>query len=262
MLFDYRRGNIMSFYNIKNPEKRDAMIEDYLATVKRIQQRSMEERSDLIDRQRELEETYEPIVASNRKMAAEIVKDLLPIKDELKERNENLEKAAGGKKRKLNAVEEEYEEYGPLAREFFQKYLDAKSTVDATFGIRFENGKSMMVDEVVHINDDNIVVNRSVYKGTPGLWTLITSPNPKTEEYTANDYERYKELLYDTNALHRGYDAESQNPRANRSKKWKRTLHHIWEEFKHDGIVRNDDEEVANYKANGDGLTTFSAIIQ
>ena len=91
------------------------MIEDYLATVKRIQQRSMEERSDLIDRQRELEETYEPIVASNRKMAAEIVKDLLPIKDELKEINENLEKA-GGKKLKLNAVEEEYEEYGPLAR--------------------------------------------------------------------------------------------------------------------------------------------------
>ena len=121
----------MSFMNIKHPEKRDATIEDYLATVKRIQQHNLEERSDLIDRQRELEETYEPVVASNQKMAAEIVKNLLPIKDELKGINENLEKT-GGKKRKLNAVEEEY---GPLAKIFLQKYLDSKSTVDTMFCI-------------------------------------------------------------------------------------------------------------------------------
>ena len=48
------------------------MIEDYLTTVKRIQQRNLEERSDLIDRQRELEETYEPVVASNREMAKKL----------------------------------------------------------------------------------------------------------------------------------------------------------------------------------------------
>ena len=85
----------MSFMNIKDPEERDVVIADYLATVKRLQQRNLEERSDLIDRQRDLEETYEPVVANNRKMAVEIVKDLLPIKDELKGINENLEKAGG-----------------------------------------------------------------------------------------------------------------------------------------------------------------------
>ena len=60
------------------------MIEIYLATVKRLQQRNLEERSDLIDRQRDLEETYEPIVASNRKMVQEVIEDLNPIKEELK----------------------------------------------------------------------------------------------------------------------------------------------------------------------------------
>ena len=55
----------MSFFDIKNPEKRDAMIQDYLTTVKRLQQRNLEERSDLIDRQRDLEENYEPLAASN-----------------------------------------------------------------------------------------------------------------------------------------------------------------------------------------------------
>ena len=48
----------MSFMNIKDPEERDAMIADYLATVKRLQKRNLEERSNLIDRQRDLEETY------------------------------------------------------------------------------------------------------------------------------------------------------------------------------------------------------------
>ena len=74
----------MSFFNIKDPEERDVKIADYLATVKRLQKRNLEERSDLIDRQRDLEETYEPIVVSNQKMAQDVIEDLIPIKEELK----------------------------------------------------------------------------------------------------------------------------------------------------------------------------------
>ena len=80
----------MSFVNIKKPEKRDAMIEEYLATVKRLQRRNLEERSDLMDRQRDLEESFEPVVESNQKMAKDVIKDLIPIKEELKERNRNI----------------------------------------------------------------------------------------------------------------------------------------------------------------------------
>ena len=236
----------MSFLNIKDPEERDAKIADYLALKKRLQERNMEERSDLVTRQKDLEETYKPIVTSNREMAAEIVKDLFPIKEELKEINENLEKR--GKKRKLLG-----QDYGPLAKEFFQKYLNANNTVDTTFGIRFVDGKTMMGDEVINIDGDNIVVNGAVFKGTPGLWTLITGPNPKSQDYTREDLERYKEILYETNALYRDYDSDSQYPRANRSKKWKKTLHHIWEEFKRDGIVKEEGEE-AYYSAAGDGI--------
>ena len=123
--------------------------------------------------------------------------------------------------------------------------------VDTTFGIRFVDGKTMMGDEEINVDGDNIVVNGAVYKGTPGLWALITGPNPKPQDYTGEDYERYKALLYETNALYRDYDSDSNYPRANRSKKWKKTLHHIWEEFKRDGIVK--DEE-AYYSASGDGI--------
>ena len=59
--------------------------------MKRLQKRNLEERSDLIDRQRDLEETYEPIVANNQKMAQDVIEDLIPFKEELREINRNID---------------------------------------------------------------------------------------------------------------------------------------------------------------------------
>ena len=96
----------MSFMNIKDPEERDTKIADYLATVKRLQKRNLEERSDLIDHRRDLEETYEPIVASNKMMAQDVIKDLIPIKEELKERNRNIDNL---REEHPHLVEEDFE---------------------------------------------------------------------------------------------------------------------------------------------------------
>ena len=59
----------MSFLNIKDPDERDATIEDYLALKERIKERTLEECGDLMGRRRELEETFEPLMASNEKIA-------------------------------------------------------------------------------------------------------------------------------------------------------------------------------------------------
>ena len=76
----------MSFLDIKDPEERDATIADYLALKKRLEERDMEERGYLMDRQRDLQETFEPVVASNRRMAQDIIKYLAPINNGLQER--------------------------------------------------------------------------------------------------------------------------------------------------------------------------------
>ena len=44
----------MSFLTIKDPEERDAMIEEYLALKNRLKDRNLEERGYLMDRQRNL----------------------------------------------------------------------------------------------------------------------------------------------------------------------------------------------------------------
>ena len=85
----------MSFLNIKNHEERDKMIEDYLTLKEKIKKRNLEERSDLIDYQRDLEENFEPVVASNKEMAKEIINELTPITKELQDLNN---------KAKLNVV--------------------------------------------------------------------------------------------------------------------------------------------------------------
>ena len=46
----------MSFLNIKDKRKRDKTIKDYLALKKQLQRRYMEERTNFIDHQRDLEE--------------------------------------------------------------------------------------------------------------------------------------------------------------------------------------------------------------
>ena len=83
----------------------------------------MAERGYLMDRQRDLEETFQTVVASNGKMAQDI-KDLAPITEGLEEisRNtkmkETLRPKIGSKRRFVSG------DYGPIAESFLRKYMD------------------------------------------------------------------------------------------------------------------------------------------
>ena len=63
----------MSFLNIKDLEDRDAVFEDYLAPKKRLKERNLGERGYLMDRQKDLGETFEPVVMSNQKITKAII---------------------------------------------------------------------------------------------------------------------------------------------------------------------------------------------
>ena len=93
---------------------------------------------------------------------------------------------------------------------------------------------------MIKIQGDIIEIDGEIYMGTPGLWVLITERNPK--EYSSEDYELYKELLYERKVLYRDYDPRSSYPRGNKSKKWTKILRPIWdeeEEENHSTILGN-----------------------
>ena len=97
------------------------MIEDYLALKKRLKECNMADRGYLMDRQRDLEETFQPVIVSNEKMAQDNIKDLAPITEGLEEINRNIEmkketlRPKIGSKRRLVSGD-----YGPLAESFLR----------------------------------------------------------------------------------------------------------------------------------------------
>ena len=84
-------------------------------------------------------------------------------------------------------------DYGPLAEAFLREYMYDK--VDKAFGIGYESGKFMIGDKVIEIQGDDIEIDGEMDMSTSDLWALITERTPT--EYTSEDYERCKELLYE-----------------------------------------------------------------
>ena len=235
----------MSFQSIKDPEERDAVIADYLATKKRIQERNLKERGQDLAHSDELQAMFHPVIQSTEKSTAAITKELIPMQEEMKNINANLHYPAtvkteddqpkiGSKRRRLEG------KHGPLVELFLKKYLNGD--VDTTFGIRHERDRGWwMGNKSVKFQGDNIVIDDEVYVGTPGFWSLVTEKQPV--DYSSKDYERYVELLHETNVLYRNNNTESSYPRASRSKKWKNILRPIWENFQEQGLGSEDDAE-------------------
>ena len=131
-------------------------------------------------------------------------------------------------------MEEDEELVGKIAYEFLNKPFR-----DKPFGVRKKGGRHYIGSQHVVIQDNDIILtkNGERFKGTPGLWELITSKNPKN--FTDKDYGEYKGIMLLTNALHRDYNPNNPHPRGSRSDKWMTLLRPIWHrgEFAGKGII-------------------------
>ena len=259
----------MSFLNIKDLRKRDKTIKDYLALKKRLKQRNLDDRQNSFVHQRELEEQYEPVIASNERMADEITEQLVPIKEQLAAltARPRLTAVRAGMKRNVEESEPDIESgpvhppkreanlnvYAPQVQDFAASYMDEnvrKATIDTTFGIRYEDGVWKIGNKRVVINEDgSMLVDGEMYDGTFGFWSLVTEKKPKG--YTTDDLSRYKELLHETSPLHQDYDHYVRYPRASGASKWTKILKPIWQEFQRRGIV-DDDEKEDDEEEDGD----------
>ena len=83
-----------------------------------LKERSLEERGYLMDRQRDFQETFEPVVAGNEKMAQDIIGDLTTITEGLQEINRNLEVKKEPPRPGIGSKRKFVSDYGPLAETF------------------------------------------------------------------------------------------------------------------------------------------------
>ena len=63
----------MCFLNITDPVKRHAIVKEYLATIKRIKNRNLEERAREFAHHEALEQSLEPVVRSTAAWGNQIV---------------------------------------------------------------------------------------------------------------------------------------------------------------------------------------------
>ena len=79
-------------------------------------------------------------------------------------------------------------------------------------------------NKTVGIKENNTVVEDEEYKGTPGLWELIVSVEPKV--FTDEDYKNYASIMLKTNTLHRDNNPNDNNLKSNNKNKWTKMVNY------------------------------------
>ena len=186
------------------------------------------------NRNRTLQQTFNPVVKAQTDMAEKIVeslKEFRPMKEE--------KIPIPFKKRRLSSEDE----FGSLANDYRNRYMSRDDEIDTSFGINFIDGKSYIANTPIKIEHDDIIIYDEVYEGTPGLWSLITEKTKGNLEgkYTDNDLATYEDILRQTNVLYKDFNPSSSYPRSSGSWKWRSILAPIWtkmqDEKTGDGLI-------------------------
>ena len=237
----------MSFLNISGSNKRDIIVKEFLKTKKNIRDDMIRERTGEQQLQTDLSKFFKPITETQKATTREITEELKPIKEGIK----NLPQAITfpaypsiqASKEPSEGKETQY--IGEVAEKYLKKFT-TKDKVDKTYRLYDKAGKFYIGNKLVIIVDNDLVVGRDEYEGTPGLWELIVSKEPK--QFTKEGYKNYANLMVKTAALHRGNDPENKRPKSSGGYKWKNILKDIWFKEKESKFIGERQKEKKEYE--------------
>ena len=217
----------MSFLNITDPKKRDAIVKEYLATISRIKHRNLQERAHDFANHEMLEESLEPVIRSSAKSTEAITNELIPIKEGITALNAKLQSPTVKTESEPETKSEEEEEEEKEEPKMYEKLLQgqAETSMDNYFGITINKENDyMMGDKVIELSGNDIIVGDVTYTGTLGLWALILLKKPT--DYSEEDLKDYKKLVRQTNVM-----TNPQNQKASSRPKLTYKWQHIFKEM-------------------------------
>ena len=169
----------MSFPKIKDPKKRDFIVNEFLKTRQNIQQNFLSERVGDFSTQYEHSKLFKPVTDMQKDLKEGLVSELKPIREGMK----NLPKAITFPQfPSITAYDdddgEEQEDVfiGDIAEQYLRKFAIV-SGADKTFGLRDKDGKFYIGNKEAKIKDKKNCWNKQ-YTGTPGLWEIIVARSP------------------------------------------------------------------------------------
>ena len=208
----------MSFIKVKDPRKREELVRDFIETRKRIKDNFIARKVGEAEYQTGLSKLFKPVTETQKTTAKEITdaqkaaaekitSELLPIREGL----ENLKVVspieAGEPIPALEITPEQITEIGKIASEHLKTLVGRKAT-QADIIPGDEEGTFFKIgDTPVKIENNNIIINDVKFKGTPGLWRLLTSKDiPNKEVYGAVDLRDYIEIMSITNTTRTNFN--------------------------------------------------------
>ena len=134
----------MSFLKIRDPTKRNQMVEEYLDLKKNIRDNLLSERTGEQQLQTDLSKFYRPITETQKATTSEITEGLKPIREgieNLPQAMQPIGEASGEEPKEKEEVDEE------LVGDIAAKYLRLDDKIkDKTFRIRKVGGRHYIGD--------------------------------------------------------------------------------------------------------------------
>ena len=202
----------MSFIKVKDPRKREELIRDFIETRKRIKDNFVARKVGEAEYQTGLTKLFKPVTKIQKATAKEITeaqkeatekitKGLLPIKEGLENLTVIPPIEAGEPIPALEMTKEKITEIGKTASKYLKTLVGKKATQADIIPGNKEGTLFLICNTPVKIEKDDIIIKDERFKGTDGLWNLLTSKDiPDIKEYGAVDLRDYITIMHITKA--------------------------------------------------------------
>lgn len=183
----------MAFINIKDPKRRDEIVQEYIRTRDEIRERNESNKESNISREREIEERLKPIVRATEESAEKVTAALQPSTP--------------------------FEFYSALVKNR-DKYYSIYRQNDGSFKL---GRMGIEID-----GESNITISGKTFGYTSGLWDLIMLNDPPEDNYSDDELANYKEIAQLTDLVDnpRALGSRTYPKRTNKFKFLTRLLQH------------------------------------
>ena len=96
-----------------------------------------------------------------------------------------------------------------MGQKYLKAVLNGKKVINIDYGVYFSDERTILSDKHINLHKNNdTIVDRIKYDGTPDLFDLIFMKFPNKSICTDDDVQTYRSLLLTTNAHWRGHNNE------------------------------------------------------
>ena len=169
----------MAFIDIEDPVKREEIVQDYIKNLQEIRQKKENQKVHGMQERKNIERAFQPVVQATEKSTKQITSEIKDLKEKAKKKPSK-------------------EPVSQALYYYFNQYDESK--LDKYYGVYEEDDVYMMGEKEITVDGyNNIHIDNTVLKGTPGLWRLIMMKKP--EIYNEDEKRDYKELVNRTNVI-------------------------------------------------------------